>query len=111
MHHAILVAGSGTGDRDPTISICRVAHRGAVRQTPLREASLGDMFARLFDAGDPALFDHVVDALIRAALDHCDGNQVQAARLLGISRNVLRSQLARMGLIPGRRRGPRAPSA
>jgi sigma-54 dependent transcriptional regulator len=109
MHHAILVArGAELGPDDLNLSR-RVPE--IVSATPPREASLDQIFGRLFDAGGPALFDHVVDALIRAALDHCEGNQVQAARLLGISRNVLRSQLARMGLIPGRRRGPRAPSA
>lgn len=36
---------------------------------------------------------------MRAAFEFCDGNQVQAARLLGISRNVIRARLIRMGAI------------
>ena len=109
MHHAILVAqGAEVAPNDLNLSR-RIEQ--SVPASPPQELSLDEIFGRLFDAGGDALFDRIVDALIRAALHHCEGNQVQAARLLGISRNVLRSQLARMGLIPGRRRKPRSPSA
>lgn len=108
MHHAILVTRRAEIGPDDLNLSRRVAQPGPASLP--QEPSLNDVFGRLFDAGGTALFDRIVDSLIRAALNHCEGNQVQAARLLGISRNVLRSQLARMGLIPGRRRAQPPPS-
>jgi sigma-54 dependent transcriptional regulator len=64
--------------------------------------ALISVFRRLFDQDTSSLYDHVTEKLVRAALDHCEGNQVQTARLLGISRNVLRSHLTRIGLIAAR---------
>ncbi len=58
----------------------------------------------MFDDGAPAVYDDVTSRLVHTALERCGGNQVQTARLLGISRNVLRSHLARMGVIAARRR-------
>jgi DNA-binding protein Fis len=37
--------------------------------------------------------DIVERAVVDTALDTCDGNQVRAARALGISRNTLRSKM------------------
>jgi len=60
---------------------------------------LDTMFSDLVDAGEPALFDTVEERLIRTAYTACEQNQVQTARALGISRNVLRTHLKRFGLI------------
>ncbi len=37
--------------------------------------------------------------IVRRAFAYCGGNQVHSAKLLGISRNVLRTHLKRFGLI------------
>ncbi|MDR1063020.1 MAG: sigma-54 dependent transcriptional regulator [Azoarcus sp.] len=55
----------------------------------------------LFDAGHPALHEHVEETLVREAFAHCNGNQVRTASLLGISRNVVRALLKRYGLLNG----------
>ena len=46
-----------------------------------------------------ALFDTVESTLVHVAFDQAGRNQVHAARLLGITRNVLRTQLKRHGLL------------
>jgi sigma-54-specific transcriptional regulator len=59
------------------------------------EALVGE----LIQADDPGLFDAVEETLVRAVFAHCHQNQVQSARVLGISRNILRTHLKRFGLI------------
>lgn len=55
--------------------------------------------AGLLQAAPKGLFDQLVDTVVRDAYAHCQQNQVQTARLLGISRNVLRTHLKKMGLL------------
>jgi sigma-54-specific transcriptional regulator len=57
------------------------------------------LFGELIEAGEPALFDSVEESLIRTAFAWCHQNQVQTAKTLGISRNILRTLLKRVGLI------------
>jgi sigma-54 dependent transcriptional regulator len=106
IHHAVLVAqGSEIVARD--LSFSRLGGEPAVASA-VQQEPLNAVFTRLFDENAPALYDQVSNQLIRAALDHCEGNQVQTARLLGISRNVLRAHLARLGVIAAPRRKPAA---
>ncbi|HIE1059786.1 TPA: aliphatic sulfonate ABC transporter substrate-binding protein [Serratia marcescens] len=56
------------------------------------------------------LYQRVLDALVRNAFERSDGNQLQAAALLGVSRNTLRTHLAHLGLIKPRRRSVGAPA-
>jgi len=53
----------------------------------------------LFEENHSALFEQVEETVMRAAYDYCHHNQVQAAKLLGISRNVIRSRLIKIGAI------------
>jgi sigma-54-specific transcriptional regulator len=54
---------------------------------------------RLFNAPPAELLPKLEELIVRRAYDFCHGNQVQSARLLGISRNVLRTHLKRFHLI------------
>jgi len=46
--------------------------------------------------------------LLRQALELAGGNQLKAARLLGINRNTLRKRLRQLGLLPGARGAAKA---
>jgi sigma-54-specific transcriptional regulator len=76
------------------------------------EEGFGVRLARLFnemmDAGEPTLFDAVEENLVRSAFARCANNQVQTAKVLGISRNILRTHLKRFGLIGGDANGARS---
>jgi DNA-binding protein Fis len=54
----------------------------------------------------------VEQPLLRHALELCGGNQLKAAKLLGINRNTLRKRLRLLGLLPvgtnGSKAGPAA---
>ena len=56
------------------------------------------------------LYQRVLDALVHNAFERSGGNQLQAASLLGFSRNTLRTHLAHLGLIKPRRRSVGAPA-
>jgi sigma-54-specific transcriptional regulator len=60
---------------------------------------LASLINRMIDADHPELFDSVEEVLVRTAFNACHRNQVHTARVLGISRNILRTQLKRFGLI------------
>jgi len=47
----------------------------------------------------PQMFQAIEEQLVRRAYAHCRSNQVRTARLLGISRNTLRTLLKRHGLL------------
>jgi len=53
----------------------------------------------LLREGGPELFDSVERALVHAAFEHAHGNQVRAARELGVTRNMVRTLLKRHGLL------------
>lgn len=54
---------------------------------------------RLFAAKEPDAYDIVERLLIETAFDYCGRNQVKTGRLLGISRNTVRTQLRRYRLL------------
>jgi len=63
---------------------------------------LDEALRALLAQGQEQLFDQVESALVHAAFAHAGQNQVRAAKVLGITRNMLRTQLQRHGLL-GRR--------
>ncbi len=54
---------------------------------------------KLFASTPAELYQSLEELIVRRAFSYCSQNQVQTARLLGISRNVLRTLLKRLGLI------------
>lgn len=63
-------------------------------------SSLESSIQKLCEQGPPNLFDIIEESVIRIAFNFCEKNQVQTARLLDISRNVLRHKLSLYGMLP-----------
>ena len=66
----------------------------------------GDGFAavraglrQLLDEDTPEVYERIEKLLFTTAFEYCRENQVRTAKQLGISRNILRTQLKRFGLI------------
>ena len=76
---------------------------GSEGSSPLHEALL-----ELFEQNLPNLYERIEEAVLGAAFRYCEGNQLQTARLLGISRNVVRARLIQFGHIPGTLRSSRS---
>ncbi|WP_175781579.1 sigma-54 interaction domain-containing protein [Burkholderia anthina] len=100
IHHALLVSRHDTlQDTDLNLaSSCAPAAAArvtaAANPVPAHEA-LEQALRALFDDEHEHLFERIEDTVMRVAFDFSHRNQIQAARLLGISRNVLRARLIR----------------
>ncbi|MBG6287401.1 MULTISPECIES: sigma-54 interaction domain-containing protein [Pseudomonas] len=64
---------------------------------PRVEATLEQALLELFESNKPDLYEHVEEVLFRTAYHFCHGNQLQTGRLLGISRNIVRARLEKIG--------------
>ncbi|AXK65383.1 sigma-54 dependent transcriptional regulator [Burkholderia sp. IDO3] len=99
IHYALLVCRSESlSENDLQMSSFGIqcAPRSSaelMHATPLE--GLENALRNLFDKGDGNLFEQIEDAAMRVAFNFCHRNQIQTARLLGISRNVLRARLIR----------------
>lgn len=97
VHRALLICPSNRlRPEDFKLSGVRVAEKGPIVSTTSLESSL----TRLFEQTPPKLFEVIEESVIRTAYDYCEKNQVQTAKLLGISRNVLRHKLGLYGMLP-----------
>jgi transcriptional regulator with GAF, ATPase, and Fis domain len=99
IHYALLVSRSGSlreGDLQMSSFGMHASRRAANEpaSTPPLEG-LEEALRHLFDHAEGNLFEQIEDTVMRVAFDFCYRNQIQAARLLGISRNVLRARLIR----------------
>jgi sigma-54-specific transcriptional regulator len=96
VHRALLVCpGNRLRPEDFKLSGVRASQTGPAVSTSSLESSL----QRLCEQAPPKLFDIIEETVIRTAFEFCEENQVQTARLLDISRNVLRHKLALYGML------------
>jgi transcriptional regulator with PAS, ATPase and Fis domain len=101
IHHALLVSRSDMlqeADLQISASGLSAAAPCAAADTAIRgdaQQALEAALRKLFDEEHGNLFEHIEDTVMRVAFEFSHRNQIQAARLLGISRNVLRARLIR----------------
>jgi DNA-binding NtrC family response regulator/ABC-type nitrate/sulfonate/bicarbonate transport system substrate-binding protein len=117
VHHALLVCQDGyVTPKDLQLSSLPARASRPPERAPdepvTPESALANGLDRLFEAGVPDLWDAIERAVMSRAFEFCERNQLQTARLLGISRNIVRARLIEYGQIPGSVRGAAAaPSA
>jgi sigma-54-specific transcriptional regulator len=97
IHRALLVCpGNRLRPEDFKLSGIRPPEQAPSVSTTSLESAL----RRLCEQAPPKLFEIIEETVIRSAFEFCEENQVQTARLLDISRNVLRHKLGYYGMLP-----------
>ena len=109
IHHTLVICRNGVIERDALrLSNLRIDrpddHHATADDSP--EALLERAFQKLFEQQAGALHEKVEDALLRAAYRFCHYNQVHTAALLGLSRNVTRTRLIKIGELAVNKRRP-----
>ncbi|CRM14511.1 Transcriptional regulatory protein ZraR [Pseudomonas sp. 24 E 13] len=109
IHHTLLICRNSVIERDDLrLSNLRIERQDDSQQCldNSAEALLARAFQKLFEEQAGALHEKVEDALLRAAyrFSHC--NQVHTASLLGLSRNVTRARLIKIGELAVNKRRP-----
>lgn len=99
VHRALLICpGNVLRPEDFKLSGVRISEQA----NSISTSSLETALHRLFEQAPPKLFEVIEETVIRSAFEYCEKNQVQTARMLDISRNVLRHKLSHYGLLPGK---------
>jgi sigma-54-specific transcriptional regulator len=88
-----LTPGSPAATGGPASGVTQVPD-GAAAWAQL-EAALNALLAQ----GEEALYDRIESAVVTLGFAHAGQNQVKAAKVLGITRNMVRTQLKRHGLL------------
>jgi aliphatic sulfonates family ABC transporter substrate-binding protein len=105
IHHALLVACDGNvtpldlhllagPSRAPSSPPAEVAPAPGDARGALEKA-----FALFFEQDRPELHAEIEEILFRSAYEFSEKNQLRTARLLGISRNIVRARLLEFGLL------------
>ena len=102
VHHSLLLCSNQTiTARDLRLSQSRSKRLepAAPQPSTTTDHLLQRAFQKLFEEEPGALHETVEDSLLRAAYEFCHHNQVHTAKLLGLSRNVTRTRLIKLGAL------------
>jgi transcriptional regulator with AAA-type ATPase domain len=109
IHHTLLICRNGLIQADDLrLSNLRLERQEEASQVidDSTDAMLARAFQKLFEEQAGALHEKVEDALLRAAYRFSHYNQVHTAQLLGLSRNVIRARLIKIGELAVNKRRP-----
>ena len=108
IHHALLVCRDGViSAADLRLLVLPSAPKPST--APLDEApteALARALRALFELEPDNLHEAIEETVFRTAFHYCSKNQLQTARLLGISRNVVRARLMQYGELASANRRP-----
>jgi sigma-54 dependent transcriptional regulator len=107
IHHALFVC-RGNVVRPEDLRLSPLGLRTTTSGPARPFQGLRESLLAVFEDGRPNLYAEIETAITRTAYEFCHRNQVQTARLLGISRNIVRAKLMQCGELPDARK-PRAP--
>jgi sigma-54-specific transcriptional regulator len=100
VHVALLIASGNTiRPENLRFSAMPLPHHANHHGTPLE--TIGAQLDRLFLSPPQELYRQLEELIVKRAFHYCADNQVQTAKLLGVSRNILRTQLKHVGLLGG----------
>ncbi|MBK4992276.1 sigma-54-dependent Fis family transcriptional regulator [Pseudomonas sp. S37] len=99
IHHTLLICRNGLIEQDDLrLSNIRIERPDSTIEHDVSgDALLQRAFQQLFDEQAGDLHEKVENALLRAAYRFCHCNQVHTASLLGLSRNIARTRLIKIG--------------
>jgi sigma-54-specific transcriptional regulator len=107
IHYGLIMSNNGVLEADDLRLPQNAA--GRVLRTSMDEEDIGasdDVFdvvgeslRRLLRSDRESIHQTVERLLLLTAFEHCDRNQVRTAKRLGLSRNIVRAQLKRHGLL------------
>lgn len=100
IHRALLVCdGKLLKPADLNLPQLQQMTRVEVHQGVSSDVQLSDALDAFIRQEPERLFDQCVEKIVLQTYRHCNQNQVQTSRVLGISRNVLRAYLKQFGVI------------
>jgi sigma-54-specific transcriptional regulator len=92
------VGGAAANTVDTRVAATQVSRGTGISADDAIDA-LGEGLTRLLKSDHAAVYEEVERLLLTTAFEHCAGNQVRTAKRLGVSRNIVRAQLKRFGLL------------
>jgi len=90
---------SGSSDGEEAI---RIIKKDCIRDLAFIKDKVIELENSLFNEKKGVLYKSVLEEiekpLIEQTLERCEGNQLKAARILGINRNTMRSKMKKLGI-------------
>ena len=105
IHHAVLVCQDDLIEPSHLHLTRLEIHRSDGARSHAAEDALEQALLALFEEDLPDLYGRLEHAIMRTAYRYCHGNQLQTARLLGISRNIVRARLIQYGELTSKPHG------
>ncbi len=90
---------SGSSDSEEVI---RIVKKDCIRDLAFIKDKVVELENSLFNEKKGVLYKSVLEEiekpLLEQTLERCEGNQLKAARILGINRNTMRSKMKKLGI-------------